>query len=425
MQFSDSFSLAFRTIKSNKLRTGITVTIIALGITALIGIITAIASMNQSLRESFATMGANSFSIHYRDWNVHIGGGGRQVKKTTKNALKEKKSNARRIISYQEAKLFKERYSFPALVSISLSGPQNVIVNNDKVKTNPNISMDGIDENYLAQSGYTLAGGRNLNKIDVQSGRSICILGNSVAKKLYGDNIQSALDKIINVAGIKYRVIGILKDKGSSAFLNADNVVLTPYNNIRRLFATDGTSYNIGVMVNNIKELDPAIGEAKGTFRPIRKVGIDEENNFAIDKSDSIAEVFMNALGTITTAAAFIGLITLIGAAIGLMNIMLVAVNERTREIGLVKAIGATKKSIRAQFLFESVLISLLGAILGILLGVIIGNVVGILLNTGFVIPWFWVVLGIVVCSAVGLFAGLYPAIKASRLDPIVALRYE
>jgi len=425
MKFSDSFSLAFRTIKSNKLRTGITVTIIALGITALIGIITAITSMNQSLNESFAIMGANSFFIHYRDWNVHIGGDQGRVKKKNKNALKVKKSNARRIITYQEAKLFKERYNFPSLVSISLDGPQNVIVSNDKVKTNPNISMTGVDENYLAGSGYTLEGGRNFNKIDVESGRSICILGNSVAKKLYRINIQTALDKIITVAGIKYRVIGILKDKGSSAFLNADNVVFTPYNNIRRLFATDGTSYDIGVMVNNVKDLDPAIGEAKGAFRPIRKVAIDEENNFSIDKSDSIAEVFVNALGTITTAAAFIGLITLIGAAIGLMNIMLVAVNERTREIGLIKAIGGTKKSIRAQFLFESVLISLLGAILGILLGVIIGNLVGILLNTGFVIPWFWVVLGIVVCSAVGLFAGLYPAIKAARLDPIVALRYE
>jgi putative ABC transport system permease protein len=425
MQLSDSLSLAFRTVKSNKLRTGITVAIIAFGIMALIGIITAIASMNQSLSESFSTMGANSFSIRYNDRMIRMGGGGREVKKTNRNSLKEKKSNARKIITYQEAKLFKERYTFPARVSISIGGPQSVVVSNDKIKTNPNISMTGADENYLMQSGYTLAAGRNFNKIDVQSGRSICILGNSVAQKLYGDNTLLAMDQVIKVAGIKYRVVGVLKDKGSSAFLNADNVVITTYNNVRRLFPTDGKTFNIGVMVNDVNELDPAISEAQGTFRPIRRIAIDEANNFYIDKSDSIAEIFMNSLGAITTAAAFIGLITLFGAAIGLMNIMLVAVNERTREIGLIKAIGGTRKSIRAQFLFESVFISLIGAIFGIILGVIVGNVVGIFLHTGFVVPWGWVVIGIVVCSAVGLFAGLYPAVKAARLDPIVALRYE
>ncbi len=424
MKLTDSLSLAFRTVKSNKLRTGITVTIIALGIMALIGIITAIASMNQSLTESFSTMGANSFSIHFQDRQIRIGGR-REVKKTGLNELKQKKSNNNKLITYQEAKLFKERYSFPASVSISLRGPGNVIVNDDNIKTNPNINLQGCDENYLLQSGYTLIYGRNFNRLDVQSGRSICILGNSVAQKLYGDNIQRAIDKVINVAGIKYRVIGVLKDKGSSAFLNADNVVLTTYNNIRRLFTTDGTSYNIGVMVNDIKDMEQAIGEAKGTFRPIRKIAIDEDNNFYIDKSDSIAEVFMSSLGAITTAAAFIGLITLIGAAIGLMNIMLVAVNERTREIGLIKAIGGTKSSIRTQFLFESVLISLIGAVFGIISGVLVGNIVSMFLHTGFVVPWGWVVLGIVVCSAVGLFAGLYPAVKAARLDPIVALRYE
>lgn len=424
MQFADSFSLAFRTIKSNKLRTGITVAIIAFGIMALIGIITAIASMNQSLAENFATMGANGFALRFRDREVHIGRRN-DVKKTNVSSLKQKNSNTGKIFTYQEAKLFKERYNFPARVSISIRGPGNVVVSNETVKTNPNIAMRGGDENYLLQSGYTLSEGRNFNTIDVQSGRSICILGNGVAKKLYGDNTSRAVDKIIKVAGISYRVIGVLKDKGSSALLNADNVVITTYNNIRRLFPTDGTSFDIGVTVNDLNDIEAAIGEAKGTFRPIRKVAIDEENNFYIDKSDSLAEVFMNSLGAITTAAAFIGLITLIGAAIGLMNIMLVAVNERTREIGLIKAIGGTRKSIRTQFLFESVLISLLGAIFGIILGVLVGNIVGMFLSTGFVVPWGWVVTGIVVCSAVGLFAGLYPAVKAARLDPIVALRYE
>lgn len=422
MQLKDSMSLAFRTVKSNKLRTGITVAIIAFGIMALIGIITAIAAMNQSLTESFSTMGTNSFSIRYWDRNFRMGRD--EVKKTSTAKLKSKKSNEQKIITYQQAKLFKERYSFPAKVSLSISAGQT-LVNNKTQKTSPNVSLTGADENYLALRGYTLFDGRNFNALDVQSGRSVCILGSSVAKKLYGDNFEKAILKEVKVGGIKYMVIGVLKDKGSSAFLNTDNVVITTYNNIRRIFPTTGTTFGIGVMVNNINELDPAISEAKGTFRPIRQLSVDEENNFYIDKSDSLAEMFMSSLGAITTAAAFIGLITLFGAAIGLMNIMLVAVNERTREIGLVKAIGGTRKSIRSQFLFESIFISLIGAIFGIILGVIVGNVVGLFLHTGFVVPWLWVLLGIVVCSAVGLFAGLYPAVKASKLDPIVALRYE
>jgi len=424
MQTTDTFSLALRTVKSNKLRTGITVAIIAFGIMALIGIITAIEAMNQSLTENFSTMGANAFSIRFKESQVRIGARNSNVKKTTKGALKEKRSNTGKIITYEQAKIFKERFAFPAMVSISIRGPRNIVVNNEKIKTNPNVVVQGGDENYLRLSGYTVFAGRNFNKLDVESGRSVCVLGNSVAKKIFG-NPARAVDKIIKVANIKYRIIGILKDKGSSAFLNADNVVITTYNNIRRLFPTSNTSWNIGVMVPNIKDMDIAVGEATGTFRPIRKLAFSEENNFFIDKSDSIVEAFTKSLGSITTAAAFIGLITLIGAAIGLMNIMLVAVNERTREIGLIKAIGGTKKSIRQQFLFESIIISLIGAVFGIILGVLVGNLFGIVLKTGFVVPWGWVITGIIVCSLVGLFAGLYPAYKASKLDPIVALRYE
>ncbi len=423
MQLKDSLSLSFRTIKSNKLRTGITVAIIAFGIMALIGIVTAIAAMNQSLAESFSTMGANSFSIRYRESNMRMGGS-REIKKKSTKSLREKSSNARKIITYQEAKLFKERFNFPGKVGIVI-GVGQVIVSNDKVKSNPNISLIGADENYIGQGGYTLAAGRNFNKMDVQSGSSICIIGYSVAKTLYGENIARAVDKNIKVGGNNYRVIGVLKDKGTSAFLSSDNIVITTYNNIRRFYPTDNTSFGISVSVSDISQLEPAIADATGTFRPIRKLEVTDESNFYITKSDSLAEMFINSLGSITTAAAFIGLITLFGAAIGLMNIMLVSVNERTREIGLIKAIGGKSKSIRQQFLFESVLISLIGAIFGIILGVIVGNVVGLFLNTGFVVPWNWVIIGVVVCSAVGLFAGLYPAVKASKLDPIVALRYE
>lgn len=425
MRTGDTFSLAFRTVKGNRLRTGITVAIIAFGIMALIGIITAIKAMNQSLEESFSTMGANAFTIRYKDRQIRMGNNNTELKKTKKNALKEKKSSLGRIITYEEAKAFKQRYSFPAMVSLSMRGNNNVIVSDGKVKTNPNIMILGGDESYLQLSGYTITYGRNFNKLDVESGRNVCVLGNGVLKKFYGDHPERAIDKIITVSNSKYRIIGVLKDKGSSAFLNADNVVITTYNNIRRLHAAAGTPFNIGVMVSNVKDMDVAIGEAKGIFRPIRKLSFTDEDNFFVDKSDSIAEMFQNSLGSITTAAAFIGLITLIGASIGLMNIMLVAVNERTREIGLIKALGGTRLSIRQQFLFESVIISLFGALFGIILGVLVGNLVGIVLKTGFVVPWGWVVIGIVTCSLVGLCAGLYPAIKASKLDPIVALRYE
>jgi putative ABC transport system permease protein len=392
---------------------------------ALIGIITAITAMNQSLAESFSTMGVNAFSIRFKEMHIRMGDNN-EVTKTTKGKLKEKRSNAGKAITYEEAREFKKRFNFPAIVSISNRGTRNGIVSNEKLKTNPNVVVVGGDENYLQVSGYTLSEGRNLNDLDIQTGRNICIIGSSICKKMFNDRPDKAVDRIIKVSGIPYRVIGVLKDKGSSAFLNADNVIITSYNNIRRVFTnSNNSSFNISVMVNNVKDMDVAIGEAKGTFRPVRKLDLTEDDNFYIVKSDSIVEVFMKSLGSITTAAAFIGLITLIGAAIGLMNIMLVAVNERTREIGLIKAIGGMKSAIRQQFLFESIIISLLGAVCGIILGVLVGNLFGLLLHTGFVVPWGWVVIGVVVCSLVGLFAGLYPAYKASALDPIVALRYE
>ena len=424
MRLIDTLTLSFNTVKSNKLRTGITVAIIAFGIMALIGIITAIQAMNQSLAESFSTMGANAFSIRYKDRKIRMGGNDNEVKKTKANSKKEKSSSIGKAITYEEARAFKERFSYPSSISISNRGPRNTIVSNDKVKTNPNVTAIGGDENYLKLNGYTLSAGRNLNQLDVQSGRNVCIIGNSIAVKL-SLRPGKAIDRTIKVSGMPYRIIGVLKDKGSSAFLNADNVILTTYNNVRRAFNNGNSSFNIGVMVNNMKDMDIAIGEAKGTFRPIRKLDFKEDDNFFIDKSDSLVEIFMKSLGSITTAAAFIGLITLIGAAIGLMNIMLVAVNERTREIGLIKAIGGPKKSIRQQFLFESIIISLIGAIFGIILGILVGNLFGTLLHTGFVVPWGWAATGIIVCSAVGLAAGLYPAYKASSLDPIVALRYE
>ena len=426
MKTGDSIVLSYNTIKSNRLRTAITVIIVALGIMALIAIITAVEAVNQSLTKSFSTMGANAFSLRFKERNIRFGGGPNRgdAKKTSRNSI-AKASSEGKIITFDEARAFKQRYNFPATVGIALAGPNGIIVNTDTKKTNPDVRVTGGDENYLALNGYDLSYGRDFSAMDVETGTSVCIIGNTIAQKLYGENAGKAIDKIINVSNNKYRVIGILKDKGSSAFRNADKVVITTYNNIRRIFGSENKSYNVAVMVNDIKLMDVAIGEAKGSFRPIRKLDIKEDDNFYIDKSDSIAQSLMKNLEFLKYATLAIALITLIGAAIGLMNIMLVAVNERTKEIGLIKSLGGKSAEIRAQFLWESILISLMGAVVGIIAGILFGNIVALLLKTGFVVPWAWVIAGVVVCSLVGLVAGLYPAYKASKLDPIVALRYE
>lgn len=422
----DSFSLAWRNVRSNKLRTGITVAIIAFGIMALIGIITAIEAMNQSLRESFSFMGANSFSIRFKESNFRMGGGNNaDFTKSKKGAKKEKKSNLGKAIRMEEATDFKAAFSFPgAITTVYRRGPNGQEIHYQEKKTNPNNVIMGGDENYLNVNGYTLLLGRNINSLDIQSGRNVCLLGSNVAKKLFGDKPEKCIEKIVRVGSVPYRVIGLLKEKGSSAMLRQDDVVVTSFTNLRR-FTNGSPSYMIGVMVQNVNELNVADGEATAVFRSVRKLQPVDEDNFAIEKSDKFAEMFIGFLSSITGSAGAIGLITLIGAAIGLMNIMLVAVNERTKEVGLIKAIGGKSRNVRQQFLFESMIISLLGALFGIFLGVMVGNLFSMILKTGFVIPWAWVIIGIVICSIVGLAAGIYPAMKAAKLNPIVALRYE
>jgi putative ABC transport system permease protein len=422
MTLKDSLSLAYRTVRSNRLRTGITVAIIAFGIMALIGIITAIQAMNEGLRDSFSTMGANGFTISYKErFRFNDDNNNQKVDKNKK----VKKSNLDKYILPHEAEMFKQRFHYPgAIASIWLSGFGNYEVHYKDKKTNPNVRMTGGDENYLAVNGFTIEAGRNLTPLDVQGGRNVCMIGSDVATKLFGQFKDKAVDKFITVGGTPYRVIAVLKSKGSSAMLRADNVVITSYNTVRRT-GFSGNSFTIGVLASDVSQVDGAVNEATAVFRSIRKLIPTDADNFAIEKSDKLAETFIGLLGSIQGAAGAIGLITLIGAAIGLMNIMLVAVNERTREVGLIKALGGKRKNIRQQFLFESVIISLLGALFGIVLGVIIGNIFATLLGAGFAVPWAWVIAGIIICSGVGLLAGIWPAVKASKLNPITALRYE
>jgi putative ABC transport system permease protein len=426
MNTADIFSLAYRTVRSNKLRTGITIGIIALGIFAIIGINTGIRAIQQKLSESFSTMGANGFTIRYKERQIHFGGGGQSdLKVAKKGKRKEKTSNLGKPITIDQADEFRKYYSFPATAGVSVFVNRNTIVSYNTKKTTPNVLLLGADENYLLLNGFKLSAGRNLNQTDVQSARNLCLLGHDIANKLFKENIDRAVNAIIRVNDIPYRVVGVLASRGSSFGFSRDNVVILGYKNIDRNFSNNVSSYTLAVMTDDIKQVNEAMGEAEGTFRAIRKLTTTEENNFVLDRNDAIAERAMNSLRYITISISAIGFITLMGAAIALMNIMLVAVNERTREVGLIKAIGGKSSSVRMQFLLEAVIISLIGAGFGIVLGLIGGNLVAMLFKTSFLIPWDWVLSGIVICTIVGLLAGLYPALKAGRLNPIEALRYE
>jgi len=425
MRFRDILALSFRSVRSNMLRSVLTIIIIALGITALVIVYTAIKAINQKFTDSFSTMGASGFTVRYKERNIRFGGGGNdEIKKEKKGGKKEKKSSLGKIIRKEEAEIFIKNFKFPSSKSLSVFATRNAIVSYENKKTSPNVFLFGSDENYVILNGFKIRAGRNLNQADVQSARNVCLVGYDVANKLFKDNPDKAVNTIIRVQNIPYRVAGVLDSRGSSFGMSWDNRIITSYTNVHRQFSSN-TSYVIAVMTDDIKKVQVAMGEAEGIFRSVRKLATTEESNFVLDRNDSVAEKAMNSLSMISLSAAVIGFITLIGAAIGLMNIMLVAVTERTKEVGLVKAIGGKSKTVRMQFLMESVIISVLGALLGIILGILIGNLISIAIDTGFVVPWNWVILAVVICSVTGLLAGLYPALKAGKLNPIEALRYE
>ncbi len=406
----ENIRISLESIRANLLRSILTVLIIAFGIMALVGILTAIDSIKYSLTENFAMMGANSFTIRNREIRIQIGGGG---------------GNAKRYepISLEEATTFKEQFTFPSAVSIYTVGSGIATLKYQSEKTDPNVQVVGSDENYLSSSGLEIEKGRNFNDNEVHFGSGVVIIGSEIASRLFKSNVDP-IDKIISVGPGKYRIIGVTKERGSSIG-SSDRMAIIPLNNVRQYFSRANMNYSIIVMTQNQEDIEPAIGEATGLFRVIRKVELGEDDTFGMAKSDLIANTLIDLMSFVTLAATFIGLITLLGAAIGLMNIMLVSVTERTREIGIRKAMGATKRTIRNQFFVEAIVIGQLGGFLGIFLGIMIGNILSLAIGSAFIVPWLWILLGVFLCFVVAIVSGIIPANKAARLDPIEALRYE
>jgi putative ABC transport system permease protein len=412
MKYKEVFFLSLANVRANLLRSILTLIIIAIGIMALVGILTSIDSMIYSMSSNFSYLGANSFSIDRKSTEFRRHG--------RRNKYKESAP-----FTYSQVTEFKERFSDLAVVTISYGATGSATVQFENKKTNPTTRIRGIDENYFKVTGYEIQNGRNFSSHELEDGSPQAIIGTEIVKRLFDDDADKALNKVILINNQKYQIIGVLKSRGATMNQGADRRIFIPLLRAKMDYGFANANYDLDVAVPNSIEMDNVVSQATGIVRLIRKLKPFEENDFEIFKSDGIVEFLKENTVKLRAAAIAIGLMTLLGAAIGLMNIMLVSVTERTREIGIAKAIGATRKVIIYQFLTEAIIICQLGGILGILLGIPVGNIVSFMVGGQFLIPWAWIILGLVVCMIVGILSGIYPALKAANLDPVESLRYE
>ena len=413
MNLLENIKLALRALKSNFLRTALTLMIIAVGITCLVGILTAIDSILFSMSNSFNRLGANSFNIRPLRENIRSNRGGRQTKSADP-------------LIYEQAMAFKENYNFPgAEVAVDMMCTGNAEISfKDKI-TNPTIPVYGIDADFLDVASSNLAEGRNFTSIEVEEGAQKAIIGMDIVKELFDEKPERAINEVITVNSARFRVIGVLASKGSSFGQSEDKRVYITLTRAKQIYGFADKNYNLSININNIADIEGAKLAAIGPMRNIRKLKANQENDFEIRSSDSIMNTLKDMTFNLRLGTIAIAMMTLLGASIGLMNIMLVSVTERTREIGVSKALGAKRKNIMIQFLSEAIVITQIGGLIGVILGMLVGNLVSVLIGSSVIIPWPWIILAFFVCLLVGVLSGLYPALKAARLDPIESLRYE
>ncbi|MEM0995465.1 MAG: ABC transporter permease [Bacteroidota bacterium] len=402
---------ALRAIRANLQRTLLTMLIIAFGLTALVGVLTSIDGIKYWFSNSFVRLGANTFRIENYTTQLRSGGG------------PISRGKVHSPISYAQAKAFKEAFSGYSPVSAVGLGNLSATGKFKNRSTQANLQLMGSDESFVLTDNYRIDKGRNLNAFDLKNARNVIVLGHEAVTLLFPD--RNPVEKMVYLDGKAYRVIGTFAEIGNSGLVGGDKMCIIPATTLIKDLPDNFRSFSLHVLAPTPEEMDNYVFEAVGMLRQVRGLKPKEENDFGIVRSEQIINNFMENLRYLTWSATVISIITLFSAAIGLMNIMLVSVTERTREIGVRKATGATRNHILSQFLTEAIIITQLGGVLGILLGVLAGNLVGLLLGGSFAVPWDWVFGGFLLCLIVGVLAGIYPARKAARLDPIESLRYE
>ena len=414
MQFKEILKMALSSLGANKLRAALTMVGITIGVFSIILVMTAIGALQNSIESGISFLGSNIFQ--FAKYPVNIDAGGGNVKKKYQN---------RRNITYQQAVRYYELMQGNASeICLKCFGREikgQAVYNG--VKTPPSLTVVGTNRSFLTANAFTLGYGRNLNDEDVALARNVAVIGKGIEKRLFPH--ESPLGKVLRMTGHTYTVVGVLAEKGTSFGESQVDFFLMPITRFFENYGEANRTVNIATQPFSTELYNRTLDKGISAMRIARGLKADQDNDFEIYTNDSLKSAFLNVAGVVSIGAFVISFIALVAAGIGIMNIMLVSVTERTKEIGVRKSIGARSRDILRQFLAEAVFISEAGGILGIILGVVGGDLLALWLKVDVIFPYGWAIAGLIVCSAIGIGFGFYPAYRAAALDPIEALRYE